>query len=106
MISVLTGGSPDPTNMTFGSEELNSDRGKAESSHEMRAFMRMFMDLVGIFNEGSGSEMPEDCKLPGGMSFSMMFGDGSPPRGERIFLWTTIFKLLPHIVYHMYIIIV
>ena len=34
--------------------------------HEMRAFMRMFMDLVGIFNDDQMS--PEDAKLPNGIS--------------------------------------
>lgn len=32
--------------------------------HEMRAFMRMFMDLVGIFNDDQMT--PEDGKLPNG----------------------------------------
>lgn len=31
--------------------------------HEMRAFMRMFMDLVGIFNEDQ--VVPDDEKVPG-----------------------------------------
>jgi hypothetical protein len=35
--------------------------------HEMRAFMRMFMDLVGIFNEDQMT--PEDGKLPNGQKF-------------------------------------
>jgi hypothetical protein len=33
----------------------------------MRAFMRMFMDLVGIFNEDQMT--PEDGKLPNGQKF-------------------------------------
>mmetsp|Transcript_13450 Transcript_13450/g.22055 ORF Transcript_13450/g.22055 Transcript_13450/m.22055 type:complete len:1327 (+) Transcript_13450:42-4022(+) len=39
--------------------------------HEMRAFMRMFMDLVGIFNDDQ--VVPSDGKTPG-VSFGMMFG--------------------------------
>ena len=41
--------------------------------HEMRAFMRMFMDLVGIFNEERGG--PGEDR-GGAMSFGMVFGGG------------------------------
>jgi hypothetical protein len=33
-----------------------------DDSHEMAAFMRMFMDLVGMFNEEPS--MPIDLKMP------------------------------------------
>ena len=36
--------------------------------HEMRAFMRMFMDLVGIFNDDQVA--PDDGKMPG-MKYEM-----------------------------------
>jgi cytochrome c len=34
-----------------------------DDSPEMQAFMKMFMDLVGIFNEGPS--VPIDLKMPG-----------------------------------------
>ena len=36
--------------------------GNGDDSHEMAAFMRMFMDLVGIFNEEHS--LPVDMKMP------------------------------------------
>ena len=41
-------------------EDNGSKRG--DESHEMAAFMRMFMDLVGIFNEDQS--LCEDGKIP------------------------------------------
>lgn len=35
---------------------------RGDESHEMAAFMRMFMDLVGIFNEDQS--LSEDGKIP------------------------------------------
>lgn len=40
------------------------DRHGEADVHEMRAFMRMFMDLAGIFHDDHVS--PEDAKLPNG----------------------------------------
>ena len=41
-------------------EDVGAKRG--DESHEMAAFMRMFMDLVGIFNEDQS--LSEDGKIP------------------------------------------
>ena len=41
-------------------EDIGAKRG--DESHEMAAFMRMFMDLVGIFNEDQS--LSEDGKIP------------------------------------------
>ncbi len=43
----------------------DDSRAYDDNVHEMRAFMRIFMDLVGIFNDEQG--MQEDGKLPGGI---------------------------------------
>jgi hypothetical protein len=44
----------------------NENVKNGDDSHEMAAFMRMFMDLVGIFNEdqilGDDSSMPQSGK--------------------------------------------
>lgn len=39
--------------------------------HEMRAFMRMFMDLVGIFNDDQ--VVPDDGKMPGMNATSSLY---------------------------------
>ena len=61
MITALTGVSPESMKIFASSGE---DR-KGGNSSEMKAFMRMFMDLVGIFNE-ENVEISENTKLPGG----------------------------------------
>lgn len=45
-------------------EDNDDDAGgkRGVESHEMAAFMRMFMDLVGIFNEDQS--LTEDGKIP------------------------------------------
>ena len=45
-------------------EDSDDDAGgkRGVESHEMAAFMRMFMDLVGIFNEDQS--LTEDGKIP------------------------------------------
>lgn len=47
------------------SDEDDEDDGHIyeDDVHEMRAFMRMFMDLVGIFNDDQ--VVPDDGKMPG-----------------------------------------
>lgn len=48
-------------------EDLDSDddgQTYDDDVNEMRAFVRMFMDLVGIFNDDH--DFPDEGKLPGG----------------------------------------
>lgn len=62
------------------SEVDNSDEEEKvydENVHEMKAFMRMFMDLVGIFNDEQSSEESKT----GSVSFGMMLGH--PPNGTE-----------------------
>ena len=41
-------------------ETCNDNRGAGNETHEMASFMRMFMDLVGIFNEDQDQSLSED----------------------------------------------
>jgi hypothetical protein len=45
-----------------GGDDDVSGKKRGEESSEMAAFMRMFMDLVGIFNEDQS--LSEDGKIP------------------------------------------
>lgn len=56
-----TGGSDDDADSDDDGAQSYSD-----DIHEMRAFMRMFMDLVGIFNDDE--HLMEEGKLPGGLN--------------------------------------
>lgn len=49
-------------------EDIGAKRG--DESHEMAAFMRMFMDLVGIFNEDQS--LSEDGKIPAAGEYSSL----------------------------------
>ncbi len=54
-------------------DEIDSDEENTyneEDVHEMRAFMRMFMDLVGIFNDDQSTA---DIKGPAGLKFYFYF---------------------------------
>jgi hypothetical protein len=50
---------------SIDSDDDEEDDGQIyeDDVHEMRAFMRMFMDLVGIFNDDQ--VVPDDGKMPG-----------------------------------------
>ena len=52
------------SNSTKSSDDSNNG-GRDGDVNEMRAFMRMFMDLVGIFNEDQS--VSQDFKLSGGI---------------------------------------
>lgn len=56
--------------------EFENESKKGEDSHEMAAFMRMFMDLVGIFNEEQSLTV-DGLIPPSGVSFGMMFGSNA-----------------------------
>ena len=45
-----------------GDSDDDNGSKRGDESHEMAAFMRMFMDLVGIFNEDQS--LCEDGKIP------------------------------------------
>lgn len=53
-------------------EDDENDDGQIyeDDVHEMRAFMRMFMDLVGIFNDDQVA--PDDGNIPGTYFFFLV----------------------------------
>jgi hypothetical protein len=53
------------------SDDENNGKKRGDESHEMAAFMRMFMDLVGIFNEDQ--TLSEDGKIPAAGESSLLY---------------------------------
>jgi hypothetical protein len=88
-------------NNSNGDDDDSEDEGHLydDDVNEMKAFVRMFMDLVGMFNDEQN--FPDEGKMPaggwscsqsvelnleiGGVSFGMMFGNSSEVHEE----WST-----------------
>ena len=70
-------------------DEEDSDQMYEEDVHEMRAFMRMFMDLVGVFNDDHVT--PEDENMPG--KKKLFFPMLAVSRSETLFLFVQVYHL-------------